>query len=58
MARTSRATTGARAPHNGSPVPSLGRASVRMYRQGLGDCFLVTLSKQDGTPWRMLIDCG
>jgi hypothetical protein len=29
-----------------------------MYRQGLGDCFLVTLPKQDGTPWRMLIDCG
>src|SRR6266404_1096965 len=58
MARTSRATTGASVPHNGSPVASLGRASVRMYRQGLGDCFLVTLPKEDGTPWRMLIDCG
>src|SRR6266446_6182637 len=58
MARTSTATTSAAAPHNGSPVPSLGRASVRMYRQGLGDCFLVTLPKEDGTPWRMLIDCG
>ena len=29
-----------------------------MYRQGLGDCFLVTLRREDGTPWRMLIDCG
>jgi hypothetical protein len=29
-----------------------------MYRPGLGDCFLVTLPKEDGTPWRMLIDCG
>src|SRR6266478_1344354 len=58
MARTSTATTSAAAPHNGAPVPSLGRASVRMYRQGLGDCFLVTLPKEDGTPWRMLIDCG
>src|ERR1700730_2773813 len=57
MARTSTATTGGGAPGNGS-LPSLGRASVRMYRQGLGDCFLVTLPKEDGTPWRMLIDCG
>jgi hypothetical protein len=29
-----------------------------MYRQGLGDCFLITLPKQDRTPWHMLIDCG
>src|SRR5260370_26706561 len=58
MARNSRAKTGARVKDNGAPVPTLGRASVRMYRQGLGDCFLVTLRREDGTPWRMLIDCG
>ena len=58
MARTSRARIGTRVSGNGSPAPSLDRASVRMYRQGLGDCFLVTLPKEDGTPWRMLIDCG
>jgi hypothetical protein len=29
-----------------------------MYRQGLGDCFLITLPKQNGDPWHMLIDCG
>src|SRR5437870_7994832 len=58
MARTSRASTGTRSSGNGSSMPSLGRASVRMYRQGLRDCFLVTLPKEDGTPWRMLIDCG
>ncbi len=29
-----------------------------MYRQGLGDFFLVTLPKKDGTAFRMLIDCG
>src|SRR5437867_2263538 len=58
MARTSRATTGARAQDNRAQVPALGRASVRMYRQGLGDCFLVTLPKQQGISWRMLIDCG
>src|SRR5580765_3803574 len=35
-----------------------GRITVRMYRQGLGDFFLVTLTKKDGTPFRILIDCG
>jgi beta-lactamase superfamily II metal-dependent hydrolase len=29
-----------------------------MYRQGLGDCFLITLPGKDGTPFYMLIDCG
>src|SRR5437870_11551812 len=58
MGRTRRATTGARVQDNRSRIPVLGRASVRMYRQGLGDCFLVTLPRQDGTSWRMLIDCG
>ena len=38
--------------------PASGRIKVRMYRQGLGDFFLVTLPKADGTPFRMLIDCG
>lgn len=30
---------------------------VRMYRQGLGDCFLLTFDP-DGKPAHMLIDCG
>src|ERR1043165_5996992 len=29
-----------------------------MYRQGLGDCFLVTFSRPGAKPVRMLIDCG
>jgi hypothetical protein len=29
-----------------------------MYRQGLGDCFLVTLPRKDQRPFHMLIDCG
>ena len=33
------------------------RVRVRMYRQGLGDCFLVTFNP-DTTPVHMLIDCG
>lgn len=32
--------------------------SIRMYRLGVGDCFLVSLPKGDGTTFRMLIDCG
>src|SRR3954464_7211144 len=31
---------------------------VRMYRQGLGDCFLVTLPRSGGTPFYLMIDCG
>ena len=31
---------------------------VRMYRQGLGDCFLVTLPAKGGKTFRLLIDCG
>jgi hypothetical protein len=34
------------------------RARVRMYRQGLGDCFLVTFPRKRGKPFHMLIDCG
>ena len=29
-----------------------------MYRQGLGDCFLVSLPRRSGAPFRILIDCG
>jgi glyoxylase-like metal-dependent hydrolase (beta-lactamase superfamily II) len=29
-----------------------------MYRLPLGDCFLLTFPKDDGTPFRLLIDCG
>src|SRR6516165_703301 len=31
---------------------------VRMYRQGLGDCFLVTLPRKNGEPYYLMIDCG
>jgi hypothetical protein len=36
------------------------RAKVRMYRQGLGDCFLISLPRSDGSdrPYHLLIDCG
>ena len=31
---------------------------IRMYRQGLGDCFLLTFTKTGGEKYNMLIDCG
>lgn len=34
------------------------RATVRMYRQGLGDFYLVTLPRKGGAAFRILIDCG
>lgn len=34
------------------------RVRVRMYRQGLGDCFLITLPTDSGKPFYLLIDCG
>jgi len=35
------------------------RAKVRMYRQGLGDCFLVSLKRSGNSPdYKILIDCG
>jgi beta-lactamase superfamily II metal-dependent hydrolase len=32
--------------------------NVRMYRQGLGDCFLLTFKKEDKAKFNLLIDCG
>jgi hypothetical protein len=29
-----------------------------MYRQGLGDCFLITIPRKNGTPAYIVIDCG
>jgi hypothetical protein len=34
------------------------RIKVRMYRQGLGDCFLITIPRRNGTPFYAVIDCG
>ena len=34
------------------------RIKVRMYRQGLGDCFLITLPRKKGKPYYLMIDCG
>ena len=34
------------------------RIKVRMYRQGLGDCFLLTIPRDTGKPFYAVIDCG
>lgn len=34
------------------------RIKVRMYRQGLGDCFLITIPRKTGKPFYLVIDCG
>lgn len=31
---------------------------LRMYRLGVGDCFLLRLRRSDGSDYKMLIDCG
>ncbi len=40
-----------------APAQASG-VTVRHYCQGIGDCHLLTFKKSDGTPFRMLIDCG
>lgn len=49
-----------RSPSKPTPAPATGsgpKVRVRMYRQGLGDCFLVTFFTA-GQPVHALIDCG
>ena len=31
---------------------------IRMYRHGLGDCFLLTVPDAKGQPFHIMIDCG
>ena len=45
----------AAAAANPSPGPDV---TIRMYRQGLGDCFLIRLPSAGGKDYFILIDCG
>ena len=50
-----------RKPSSSTPTPSPApgyRLRVRMYRHGLGDCFLLSFPRAGSTPLQMLIDCG
>jgi len=46
------------APVSVTGSPEKFRVRVRMYRQGLGDCFLLTFPRADKHAFHMLIDCG
>jgi hypothetical protein len=37
---------------------STSSVKIRMYRQGLGDCFLLTFTRADGSDYYVMIDCG
>ena len=43
---------------NGAGPNGKYRIKVRMYRQGLGDCFLITIPRGSGKPFYVVIDCG
>jgi glyoxylase-like metal-dependent hydrolase (beta-lactamase superfamily II) len=45
------------APATPMTAPASG-VKIRMYRQGLGDCFLLAFATGAGRPFYMLIDCG
>ena len=47
-----------RAASNSRASKSRFRVKVRMYRQGLGDCFLITIPRKKGKPFYLVIDCG
>jgi hypothetical protein len=67
MARTPKATPAPKAPPDRAAKTATGKPTsgqtasginIRMYRLGIGDSFLVTLPKPDGSSFRLLIDCG
>jgi len=47
-----------RAARAGLMMAPRSGVKVRMYRQGLGDCFLLAFRKRSGRPFHLLIDCG
>jgi hypothetical protein len=61
VARKSAGKSASKSAPGAAVTPASGyRAKVRMYRQGLGDCFLISLPRTDGSnrPFYVMIDCG
>src|SRR5262245_45725140 len=59
--RTRPGDSGTESPPLPEPRPMAAPPSgvtVRMYRQGHGDCFLMAFRQADGKPYYVLIDCG
>lgn len=40
------------------PILPTNSVTIRMFCQGLGDCFLITMPQAAGRPYSILIDCG
>lgn len=51
-------STGAKRQRPAAAGNSDYRVRVRMYRHGLGDCFLVSFRREGLEPYQLLIDCG
>src|SRR4030081_3884261 len=47
-------------PASPQPLSASSEGAIRMSRQGLGDCFLISLPRTDGgtPPYYVMIDCG
>ncbi len=58
MPRTDVEPEGAPAAAAGLMTPPTGGAKIRMYRHGLGDCFLLAFPARAGRPFYFLVDCG
>jgi hypothetical protein len=60
LARKTSKKTESAPPGTGARTSAGYRAKIRMYRQGLGDCFLISLPRADGIkrPFYVMIDCG
>ncbi len=60
--KTAAASTGESKPGpqavTAQPAPGKRRATIRMYRLGVGDCFLVSFPRAGQDDFRILIDCG
>jgi hypothetical protein len=41
-----------------NPMKTADKVRIRMYRQGLGDCFLLTFYDVEGANFNLLVDCG
>lgn len=57
-ARTAPAAGGKKKKFAPKPKPTDAAAVVRMYRHGLGDCFLLRFPREGKRDFRVLIDCG
>jgi beta-lactamase superfamily II metal-dependent hydrolase len=56
--RTSTTSRATRSVPAGALLPPEDGVAIRMYRLGLGDCFLLAFSGKQQRPVYMLIDCG